>query len=179
MRSIINLASPVVAEHRPVEKLLIIAVCVFLGVFAAAASMLGYLVYVRREVSQVAAQEARVLQQINQNPQQKVNALILKERLNNITKILASRGDVNSKITSVIALLPSSLDINAFNIDDERVMVEVTTSDLAIFDGLLESEVQKLQSNKSQAISKMTVESFQVQADDPRYTMTVSFDLTK
>ena len=177
MRSSINLASPLVVEHHPVEKLLVVAVVVFMSVFAIAGSMLGYLVYIRNEVSQVVAQETSILQQINQNPQQKVNALILKERLNDITKILASRGDINSKITSVVGLLPRSVNISAFSIDEEKVAVELTSSDLTTFDGLLESDLQKLQSQKSDTVSKMTVESFQVQAEDPRYTMKAVFDL--
>lgn len=177
MRSSINLASPLVAEHHPVEKLLVVSVCVFVGVFVVAGSMLGYLVYVRNEVSKVAAQETSVIRQINQNPQQKVDALILKERLNDITKILSSRGDINSKITSVVGLLPRSVDISAFTIDDKAVTVELSSSDLSVFDGLLESDVQKLQSQKSDTVSKMTVDSFQVQAEDPRYTMRAVFDL--
>lgn len=179
MRSSINLVSPIVVEHRPTEKALIIAVSVFIGVFVIAGSMLGYLLSIRNQVSRVAAQQTTVQEQINRSPQQKVNALVLKDRLNDIAKILSSRQDINTQIKSVIAILPNSLTLSSFKIDDNIITLELTSSDLSVFDGLLEGDVQKLQSQQNSRIAKMTVESFQIQPDNPRYTMSASFELNK
>lgn len=177
MRSSINLASPIVAERHPVEKLLVVSVFVFIGVFLIAGSMLGYLVYVRSEVSQAVAQETSLKKQINQAPQQKVDALILKDRLNDITKILSSRRDINTKISAVTELLPESLTISTFSINEDTISIELVTSDLAVFDSLLENDILKLQNTPGEAVSKMTIDSFHVQPQDPRYTMTATFSL--
>lgn len=143
MSNEINLVSRV-AESRRRKGLASLAPPLLFGVvFLVAGSLLFYNFLLAQSISSLASQENQIIESLNSHPTQKSNALILLDRLKNISKALSARRDLNLKIASILTLLPPGVTVESLDATVQSITIKIVSKNLREIHDVLENKLQQ------------------------------------
>ena len=126
MKSSINLISTTKKEERHIQKFLLYSLIIFGGVFVSAGALLGYFLYLRNQVLELAEKKEEIRAQINSVPEEKVNALVLKDKeMRDIfLKELNDAGVMSRPVWRLMNELPMFIDCESSDLINSKWLEE-------------------------------------------------------
>lgn len=177
MKNQINLASVAVDTKRTVRKIFLISIVVFTLCFCVSAILLMITLFQTNEIATLTSQKTQLESSITSQKESITNAAIIKDRLSAISKIIGGRFDVNTKITAFLSLLPESVTITSVEANTDKITFTVVSSDLSIFDELLDTKLSLLDVGQVKGVKRIDIGSFRLDKKLARYSLALNFNL--
>ena len=174
MKSQINLVSKK-EQRKSLGRFNIATMGIFGATFLAATGLLIYLLILNLQIAGLDRTREDLNSQITQLSSQKLNVLLLKERLASIQKVLSGRTDVNPKMQTVLSLLPSNVDVSSINTDSSHIVVRLTSTSLSDLNSILENNIGKFTEHPELGIKKIDLATFGVDTKAAQYFAELNF----
>jgi hypothetical protein len=168
MKSQINLISRKTEQHG-IGRFNIIALSIFAGIFVIAIACLVYTFILNLQVSSLEATKNDLETQIGKLSSEKLNVLLLKERLTSIDKVLHGRIDLNPKMQIVLSLLPDTVQIGSIETDSRHIAVTVQSPRLSDLNTVLEERLTNFTKKPGLQIGKIDLDSAGLDTTTGRY----------
>ena len=176
MSNDINLISQSVNIKKTYSKLPMLLGGLFIVVFIIALSTIlysfalkGVLGNLSEEVDQEKAKIAAMISQ-------KQKVLLISERLATVRKIISGRSNLESRVSAILAAIPSNFNVDAVNGEKDKVVIKVASRNLSEFDNLLEVGIPALAKDKKLNLKKIESSSF---SRSGNYQLSLAFYFTE
>lgn len=156
----INLTSNKATQKKQASKFLIGSLIIFLVVFVTGAALVIYSFLLKSQGTKLEEEKAQIKSSISVYALQKEKLSTLTERLANIRRIISQRSSIDSKVELILSTVPTNLGIDKINADDIKISINLSSSDLATFDTLLEERIPMLTQNKNLEVGRVDIGSF-------------------
>lgn len=162
MNEEINLITVTKTEKKEKNKaiyysLLFLLVCVILSI-----SFIFYNLYLKTVISNIAGKQALAIQTLSTQTEKRAKFLTVSERLSSIKKIDFNNKDFLTRINLFENAIPSSLIITTFLATDKSFTVSLSSENLSVLNTFLEENLIDLSKNKTAGVTKIKVNSMQV-----------------
>lgn len=174
MKTGINLATKKVVTKKKIGYSTF-AVFFFGATFVLSFLLVGFSVFQRYTLSQLADEEVSVISSINQQNAKKIKYLALKERLASINNVLGTREDINTRLNSLIAIFPQDLIFNKLEVDKKKIVVGIETPSLQVMDILTAEKIPTFAKDSSSGIKTINFSNFESGMSAGSYFATFEF----
>jgi hypothetical protein len=139
MKTSINLAlgTPVVKR----KSYLRYGYWIFAVVLTVAVIMIAVTLGLKLQHGNLENQEQELLTAINSQADKKLQMLIVAERSQSIQSLFNRRGNLDKKLSELVAIFPSSIAIDTLNAQDSQFTVSLRTANLAELNTILEEDL--------------------------------------
>lgn len=152
------------------------AVGIFVVVFVLSLGTLLYYQSLKNNLTSLDAQEVQLRQEINTSyAQKKADMLVLKDRLQNIQRILAGRSDMTTKVTTILRSLPQGLSIDGISSKPNQVTMQFSSDSLFEINSLLEEDILEFPQTQAGGLRKIDLGSFGVDKKTSKYKFSLVF----
>ncbi|OGH02544.1 MAG: hypothetical protein A2798_02805 [Candidatus Levybacteria bacterium RIFCSPHIGHO2_01_FULL_37_17] len=177
MNSSINLVSTRSDALEREQRLLLIlrVIAVVLLVAIAFFSIAAFIITTQIPISKIKSEQAQTLSQISASPKKLSSYFLIKDRLNNINSLLASRMDYTASIDSVFSKIPENVTVDSMSIESRLIQIEMSSASLRSIDEVIHSLVSLGSDGK--VIKSVKLESLTLNAQAGRYSVSFSAEV--
>lgn len=173
MEKKINLLIRREGEKRKSKKFFFYSLGTFISTFFLALVVLAIGLLIKQGFSKIEADQNRVRENINRDAEKKIKILTLKNRLENIARIVDSRENFNAVVESILSIFPSDIEIGGIQAGTDEIVIRVQSQDLLVLNTLLEENI-KAYTKKENKIKKIDIVSFGFDRDRSLYVLTLA-----
>lgn len=169
MKTSINLVSK---KRKPSEfhkRFLIASIVFFSIIFVVSAGFIGYRFFLQNEVGNLKTEESGLIAMVNQDLDKKSKFLTVRERLSEIQKIINQRKNINNKIKGVSGIIPSDVEVNLVDGDENEIKLKVTAKNLVSLDSLIEKRIAEYANDQKKGIKRVEMTSFGLNSESLQY----------
>lgn len=179
MKTSINLATKKRAPSVLHQKVFVGSVIFFSTVFVLSAGVIGYRFYLSNQISVLKSEEARLIGQVNSNPEKKIKFLTVRDRISLIQKVINTREDINSKISEVTTILPANIDVGQVKGESEKISFRVDSDSLESLNLLIENKIEEYVAANSKTVKRIEMNSFKLNNSSLKYEANFTVEFNK
>jgi Tfp pilus assembly protein PilN len=145
----------------------------FAVVFCVAMIMIVTTITLKLQFTDLESEERELITAINSQPEKKFKMLIVSERVKSIQSLYSRRGDLNVKLSELVAIFPPSITIDSLNAQNSQFTLSLRTTDLSEMNTVLEEDLPEF-TKDNPGLKIVDISSFK--ASDGEYTLELRFE---
>lgn len=158
------------------EKFLYVSIIFFAIAFFSSISFIAYYYYLSNKLSNIELAQTNTLKQINSLSEKRADLLLIRDRIAAIDKAVSARLNPNPKIEALTRALPNKLELNGFEVGNEKVVARLLSDNLSAFDDFLESKLPAFPQSLAAGVKKIDVTSFGIDNKKSLYYLGLEFN---
>lgn len=177
MNSNINLISTTSDDLELKRKRLLIA-RILAAVSLSAVALVSVVIFILTSqipIATIKNNEASTLNDISYLRSKSAKLYLADDRINNISNIIATRKTYSDTVDQISKLIPSDLSIDAFSIENNKVIMTISGDSLLSISQFLDSYVDF--GNKGKVIKSVSVNSLVLNVKSGHYSLSVTASL--
>ncbi len=175
MRDSVNLRTQNIVAQKP-SQIRVYTLVFFAITFGISLILIVINLGLKMQNARLDDRENEVITAINNQADKKIKMLVISDRLKNITRVMADRGDINTRITSLFEIYPQNMVITGLDGNPDTITIESSTGDLRILNAFLEEQLPDFIETNTIGVRRVSVASVQARGGSYISSVVYSFE---